>query len=211
LRRIRRGCYEKLPKRPYPRWIVRVLVVYGSTSGGTAGLAQMVAEAFVAQGILADLGDAADVDEIDGYDVVVIGGALYNGRWQLDATEFVERHTAKLRLRAVWMFSSGPLDSSASTGALAPVPEVQNLAKVADARGHMTFGGYLAKPRGGFLGAALAWGKPGDYRDPEQVSEWVRRIVGRIRAGTGGLGLPDLADTAKRVASKEQADPEHFR
>jgi menaquinone-dependent protoporphyrinogen oxidase len=189
---------------------LRVLVVYGSTNGGTAGLAQMVAEAFVAQGIVADLGDAADVDEVDGYDVVVIGGALYNGRWQLDATEFVERHTAELRRRAVWMFSSGPLDGSASSGSLAPVLEVQNLARVADARGHMTFGGYLAKPRGGFLGAALAWGKPGDYRDPEQVQEWVRRIAGRLRAGTGGLGLPDLADTAKRVASKQQVEDAAF-
>ncbi|HTV03264.1 MAG TPA: flavodoxin domain-containing protein, partial [Luteitalea sp.] len=60
---------------------MQVLVVYGSEHGGTAGLGRMIAEAFVARGIPTDVGDAADVDDLSPYDVVVLGGALYHDRW----------------------------------------------------------------------------------------------------------------------------------
>jgi menaquinone-dependent protoporphyrinogen oxidase len=182
---------------------VRVLVVYGSSHGGTAGLASMVAEAFVALDLSADLGDAADVDDLDGYDAVVVGGALYDGRWHADAREFVERNAASLQQRAVWLFSSGPLNDSARSGALAPVIGVQELARTVEARGHMTFGGRLDKPRGGFLGSMLAWGPPGDYRDGGQVTEWVRRIAARLKSQESTT-LPDLADTSQRVAYRAQ-------
>jgi menaquinone-dependent protoporphyrinogen oxidase len=182
---------------------MRVLVVYGSMHGGTAGLAQMVAEALVDYDILADIGDAAEVDGVDAYDAVVIGGALYDGRWHRDATDFVERNASALRGRPVWLFSSGPLSPTARSGAIAPVPSVLDLANAIDARGHMTFGGRLAKPRGGFLGSMLAWGPPGDYRDGEQVTEWVRRIVARLKAHEA-TALPDLADTSHRVAARTQ-------
>jgi menaquinone-dependent protoporphyrinogen oxidase len=182
---------------------VRVLVVYGSMHGGTAGLAQMVAEALVEHNILADIGDAADVDPVDGYDAVIVGGALYDGRWHQDATDFVERNASWLRSRPVWFFSSGPLSATARSGSIAPVPHVLDLANAIDARGHMTFGGRLAKPRGGFLGSMLAWGPPGDYRDGEQVTEWVRRIVARLKVHENTT-LPDLADTAQRVTARAQ-------
>ena len=57
----------------------------------------------------------------------------------------------------------------------------------------MTFGGVLERRQAGFLGSLLAWGKPGDYRDPEHVAEWVGQIVVQLRmprtpapAPTGG-------------------------
>jgi menaquinone-dependent protoporphyrinogen oxidase len=159
---------------------VRVLVVYGSSRGGTAGLAHMVAEAFVARGILADVGDSADVDDVSDYDSVILGGALYNGRWHQDASWFVERNLESLRQLPVWFFSSGPLDDSARSGSIAPIDQVQDLARRADIRGHMTFGGVLEKRPSRFLSALLAWGKPGDFRDRQQVDEWVERIIVRL-------------------------------
>jgi menaquinone-dependent protoporphyrinogen oxidase len=159
---------------------VRVLVVYGSSRGGTAGLAHMVAEAFVARGILTDVGDSADVDDVSDYDSVILGGALYNGRWHQDASWFVERNLESLRALPVWFFSSGPLDDSARSGAIAPIDQVQDLARRADIRGHMTFGGVLEKRPSRFLSALMAWGKPGDFRDRQHVDEWVERIINRL-------------------------------
>lgn len=182
---------------------MRVLVVYGSSRGGTAGLAQMVAEAFVAQGVLADIGDAADIDDIADYDAVVLGGALYNGRWHSDATWFVERNLDALRQAQVWFFSSGPLDDSARSGALAPVEQVQDLARRADIRGHMTFGGVLEKRASRWLSSLLAWGRPGDFRDRQHVDEWVGRIVTRLGEPQPEITVPatneSVAPPPKRV------------
>jgi menaquinone-dependent protoporphyrinogen oxidase len=181
---------------------VRVLVVYGSSRGGTAGLAHMVAEAFVARGILADIGDATDIDAIEDYDAVVLGGALYHGRWHKDASWFVERNLAALRARSVWFFSSGPLDDSARSGSLAPVTQVQELARRADIRGHMTFGGILEERSSGFLSSLLAWGKPGDFRDRQHVEEWVERIIARLDTpGRTATLFDDSVATPERGAN----------
>jgi menaquinone-dependent protoporphyrinogen oxidase len=162
----------------------------------------MIAEAFVKHGILADIGDANEVDAFEDYDGVIVGGALYNGRWHADATWFVERNLEELRAERVWFFSSGPLDTSARSGSLAPVAQVQELARRADIRGHMTFGGLLEPRSTGFMSLLLAWGKPGDYRDPQQVEEWVERIVGRLGEPRTSITLPDLDGASERVRTR---------
>jgi menaquinone-dependent protoporphyrinogen oxidase len=181
---------------------LRVLVVYGSSRGGTAGLAQMVAEALAAHGIDADVGDATGIDEIDAYDAVIVGGALYHGRWHADATWFVERNFDRLRAINVWFFSSGPLDDTARSGSLAPVGQVQDLARRADIRSHMTFGGMFEAKSTGLLASLLAWGKPGDFRDPQHVTEWVEHIVARLGEPRTTVVLPELEPEAGGVASR---------
>jgi menaquinone-dependent protoporphyrinogen oxidase len=160
---------------------VRVLVAHGSEHGGTAGLGRMIAEAFVARGIPADVGDAAEVDDLSLYDVVVLGGALYNDRWHPDAREFAERNASTLSAMPVWLFSTGPLDDSARLGAIAPVEGVRRLANRLDVNGHMTFGGVLRAEDTTYLDR-IRRRRPGDYRSREQVEEWVVRILARLAA-----------------------------
>lgn len=158
---------------------VRMLVVYGSARGGTAGLAHMVADALSRHQIRTDVRRASDVRSIEEYDAIVVGGALYNNRWHPDAVVFVGRRRAALRELPVWFFSSGPLDDSARSGALAPVPQVTTLAREIDIRGHMTFGGVLTNRPTGLLGR-FAWGPEGDFRDRHQVAEWAERIAAEL-------------------------------
>jgi menaquinone-dependent protoporphyrinogen oxidase len=162
----------------------------------------MIAEAFVAHGLDTDIGAANAVDEIEVYDAIVVGGALYNDRWHQDATDFVDRNLPELRERRVWFFSSGPLDESARSGSLAPVRQVGELARRADIRGHMTFGGYLAGKGGRRLSSLLSWGKPGDFRDPQQVTEWVEHIVGRLDEPRSTIVLPDAEDSDAGLTSR---------
>jgi menaquinone-dependent protoporphyrinogen oxidase len=159
---------------------MRVVVLHGSTHGGTAGLGRMIAEAFTRRDISADVGSAADVDDLSGYDAVVVGGALYFDRWHHDAREFVRRNEQTLRGMPVWFFSSGPLDDSARGGAIAPVAQVLRLARAVEIRGHMTFGGCLDRATIGFRDAVWAHGRKGDYRDADQVAEWVYRIAAAL-------------------------------
>ena len=153
-----------------------VLVVYGSKRGGTAELARMVGKAFAEHGWSVEVRPATDVTTVTGADAVIVGGALYMNRWHRDAVRFVKRHAAALRELPVWFFSSGPLDDSARAGDVAPVRQVQALAASIEIKGHMTFGGRLLPDAKGFVAARMAKTYAGDWRDPQQVREWVHQI-----------------------------------
>jgi menaquinone-dependent protoporphyrinogen oxidase len=166
---------------------MRALVVHGSKRGGTAGLAEMVGQAFREAGHDADVRPGSErVDDLSAYDVVVIGGALYANRWQKDARRFVRRHAEQLRHRPVWLFSSGPLDDSAEQGEIAPTAQVAKMMVSLGARGHETFGGSLAPDAHGFPASAMAKTHAGDFRDPEHVRRWVRGIAEELGAGPTG-------------------------
>ena len=155
----------------------RALVVFGSKSGGTAGLAQMVGAELQHHGWEVVVQDAAQPAELRGVDLVIIGGALYFNRWHRAARSFARRREPALRTIPVWLFSSGPLDESATSGDIAAVPQVQAIARRLEAHGHMTFGGRLTADAKGIGARALAKKYAGDYRDPGQVRDWVGHIV----------------------------------
>ena len=54
---------------------MRVLVVYGSKRGGTAGLAETIGEALVAEGLTADVRSARMPGSPTDYDAVIVAGA----------------------------------------------------------------------------------------------------------------------------------------
>jgi menaquinone-dependent protoporphyrinogen oxidase len=155
---------------------MRALIVYGTRNGGTAGLAHMIGTAFEREGWQVQIADAADAPGIGDVDLVVVGGGLYVGRWVPSVRHWVRRHTATLKLVPVWFFSSGPLDDSAAAGDMAPAPSVAKLAREVEVHGHMTFGGYLDKQPRGFIARQMARRNSGDWRDPDQVAEWVHLI-----------------------------------
>jgi menaquinone-dependent protoporphyrinogen oxidase len=154
----------------------RALVVFGSKNGGTAGLARMVGSELSRNGWTVIVQDAEQPADFRDIDLVVIGGALYENRWHKAARTFVRKNEKVLRDLPVFLFSSGPLDHSARSGDIAAVPQVQELARRIEARGHMTFGGVLTADAHGWFAHAMAKKFAGDYRDPEQVADWVRQI-----------------------------------
>jgi menaquinone-dependent protoporphyrinogen oxidase len=155
---------------------MKVLVVFGSERGGTAGLARMIGTAFQRRGWTAEVRDAIVPGRVDA-DLVVVGGALYMNRWHSSARRFVRDHERELREAPVWLFSSGPLDDSARAGDIAPVAQVQAIASRLEAHGHMTFGGRLeARPKG-MLARQMAKKMAGDWRDPMHCDEWVEQIL----------------------------------
>ena len=160
-----------------------VLVTYGSTRGGTEELAQTVADALRQEGLAVDVVPARAVRGVGGYDAVVVGGALYAFHWHRDARRFVKRHTAELRRRPTYFFSSGPLDDSAVQGGIPPVKGVDALMRRVGARGHATFGGRLSPEAKGFPASAMAKKHAGDWRDPDQVRTWAGAIAPQLRAG----------------------------
>jgi menaquinone-dependent protoporphyrinogen oxidase len=164
---------------------MNILVAYGSKNGSTAEIADMIVAALQAAGLPAQARAAADVRSVAEFDAVVLGGALYSGHWHRDARTFVRRHSAALRGRPVWLFSSGPLDDSADTGELPPVAQVAKAFESLGAIEHVTFGGRLTGDAGGFIARAMVRnGKGGDFRNPERIADWAQAIAARLRTGT---------------------------
>ena len=159
-----------------------VLVAYGSKRGGTEGLANMVADDLRAEGLAVDVRPARRAGRIADYDTVIVGGALYAAHWHRDARRFVKRNTDDLRHRRVYLFSSGPLDGSASEKDIPPVKGVAALMERVGAREHVTFGGRLTPDAKGFPAGAMARNHAGDWRDPTQVEAWTHHLAAEIRS-----------------------------
>ncbi|MEU1571264.1 flavodoxin domain-containing protein [Streptomyces collinus] len=158
-----------------------VLVAYGTTNGSTARIAEAIAEVLRKDGLTAEARPARSVDSVTSYDAVVVGGGLYAGRWQKDARRFVRRHRLALAERPLWLFSSGPLDASASERDIPPVPGVKKTMDRLDAREHVTFGGCLEEGAKGWVARMiLRSGKGGDFRDFTAIEVWAARIGAQL-------------------------------
>jgi menaquinone-dependent protoporphyrinogen oxidase len=164
-----------------------VLVAYGSKRGGTAEIAQWIGDALRNAGLRVEVRAARTVLNVDAYDVVVLGGALYMGRWHKDAGKFVRRHARALCERQVWLFGSGPLDLSAEQEPLAQVSGTDAIVPAVDrieARGYTVFGGRLSSDARGFPASAMAKKMAGDYRNEARVRTWADGIAADVAAAT---------------------------
>ncbi|MFI7341263.1 flavodoxin domain-containing protein [Streptomyces sp. NPDC050085] len=156
----------------------RALVAYGTKNGSTQEIAEAIGDALRAHGMEAEVRAASEVRGVSPYDVVVLGGALYRGRWHSDAVRFVHRHGAALSKRTVWLFSSGPLDASAGEREILPVRGARRALVRLDAREHVTFGGRLeAGARGRMARMIVQSGRGGDFRDFARIAAWATKIA----------------------------------
>jgi menaquinone-dependent protoporphyrinogen oxidase len=161
----------------------KVLAAYGSTNGSTRGIAETVAGVLRTAGLTAEVLPARSVTEPASYEAVVVGGALYAGRWHKDARRFVRRHRGALAERPVWFFSSGPLDSTASERDIPPVPGVRRVMARLDVRAHATFGGCLTEGAEGRIARMiLRNGEGGDFRDSAAIENWAAGVARELGA-----------------------------
>ncbi len=165
-----------------------VLIAFGSKMGGTAGIAEMLTETLRSNGLDVDVRAAGDVGDVRAYEAVIVGGALYASRWHKDARQFVRRRRAELSERPVWLFSSGPLDASATEAEIPPVRHTRAAMDRIGARGHITFGGRLSADAKGFPASSMAKERAGDWRDPAHIAGWANGIAAELRSE--GPGRP---------------------
>jgi len=155
------------------------LVAYATKMGGTKGIADVVADELRARGLHVDVALAGGVEDVDAYQVVVLGSALYMRRWRPEAVRFLRRNAEQLRGRTVALFQSGPCGADAAEPDQPEPANVARLRAAIDADPPVTFGGVLdpATARG-FLARRMAQGElAGDFRDMTSVRRWAAGIV----------------------------------
>lgn len=161
---------------------MRVLVAVASRHGGTQEIGAVLADVLREAGHDVDEAEPGDVALIDPYEAVVLGSAVYNGRWLPEARELAQRAATPLSRRPVWLLSSGlaaTLPASVATSST----EMRDLAERIAARGHRKFAGRLNRSVLSFAERtiiAAARGRDGDYRDLDAVREWARTIVAEL-------------------------------
>ena len=155
---------------------MRVLITYGSRMGGTAGIAKRLGFELGVDEDLVVVANAGAMPSPEIYDAVIIGGAVYEGRWHRQARRYVRRYRRLLGSKLVWLFESGPLDDSA-LGHLEPSHDVAKAMELVGAVGHMTFGGRLEPDASWPAARKMARRISGDWRDPNHISQWARQIA----------------------------------
>jgi len=89
--------------------MTKVLVAYASKHHSTAEIAIAIGEVLKQFNHLeVDIRAIETVDYLTGYDVAVLGSAVYAGNWRPVATSFLSLHVEELAKIPVWLFSSGP-------------------------------------------------------------------------------------------------------
>jgi menaquinone-dependent protoporphyrinogen oxidase len=167
----------------------RVLVTAASRHGSTHEIASAIARSLTegaagrSVGLTASAMPAENRPDPSGFDAVVLGSAVYAGSWLTAAKDLVTAHTAALRARPLWLFSSGPIGDP-------PFPpdepsDAGTFAQMLDARGHRVFPGRLDKARLSFGERAMvtAMRAPvGDFRDWDAVAAWAEAVAADLAA-----------------------------
>lgn len=163
---------------------MRVLVIVASKHGATAEIATALSDGLARRGIETKVEDAAKVSDLAGYDAVLLGSAVYAGRWMKSARELVELRAEELATQPVWLFSSGPVGEP-----LRPTEDPVDVATVAAAiptRGHRVFPGKLDKSKLGLAEKALVMSlrvPEGDYRNWDEIAAWADEIADALGQG----------------------------
>ena len=165
---------------------IRVLIAFASKHGSTAEIAGHIGYLLADAGMIADVIPAADVLSLDGYDAVIVGSAVYTGRWRPEATKFLERFAAEMVDRPVWLFSSGPTGHGDPVELLDGWELPNQQADVIDRiqpRETALFHGALDRKKLNFLEkwmVKLVNAPTGDFRDWDQIEAWAEQIAHQL-------------------------------
>lgn len=168
----------------------RILVAYASRTGSTGRVAEAIAEVLCADGAAVDVRLAKEVADISSYRAVIVGSAIYMGRWMSDAVKFVERHKDALSHLPVAYFlvcltlkddteENRRLVRSYLDPVMEKTPQVQPL-DIGLFAGRMDYSKLSFFYR---LIAKTIDAPEGDYRDWQAIQAWAGKVNGELSQG----------------------------
>ncbi len=171
-----------------------VLVAFASKHGATAEIAQAIGDALQATGLRVDVQPAHSVRSLAPYRAVILGSAVYAGRWRREALRLLRR--PDLKGREVWLFSSGPVgedpDDPAQAERWTKPAAVQTAAAAIGAHEVRVFGGRVAEDAG-FIRKKMARTMPAelrDRRDWQEITAWAQVIAGALTGPAAVVYVP---------------------
>jgi menaquinone-dependent protoporphyrinogen oxidase len=164
-----------------------ILVTYASKYGSTKEIAEKIGEVLCQAGLQVDVFPVDGTLDITLYKAVILGSAVYIGKWQNEAVDFLKANEKILAKQPVWIFSSGP------TGDGDPVELVEGqrlpaaLQPVADRihpRDIAVFHGFINPDKINFIEnwsiKSLVKKPFGDFRDWAAITAWAASIAATL-------------------------------
>lgn len=167
----------------------RVLVAYGTKYGATAGIAEKIGQVLREAGLAVDVKPAGQAGDPAAYGAVVLGSAVYIGRWRKEAARYLKTHEAALAQRPVWLFNSGPLGQGNAAEQAGELGFPKSLRPIADriaVRDVAVFFGAVDLDR---LNPLERWmlknvkSPSGDFRDWDAIAAWAAGIAAALKEG----------------------------
>jgi menaquinone-dependent protoporphyrinogen oxidase len=172
---------------------MKLLVSTASRHGSTAEIGDALARVLDERGFEVDRVAPDDVLELNPYDGVVLGSAVYLGRWLKPATGLVHRLADQLSRRPVWLFSSGPTGPADAVVDPASLPDLTDVVARTGALDQRLFGGTVDIDDLGpverlMLRAAHA--PTMDVRDWDAIRRWGLTIADTLDGRSADTLLP---------------------
>ena len=161
---------------------MRILVSTASKHGSTGEVARRIAATLRAglPAAVVDVLPAGEVGETTSYDAVVLGSAVYMGRWLAQARSLAGRFAVHPP-RPVWLFSIGPIGDPPRP--LEDPADIGDILSTTGAREHRLFAGRLDRRRLGFGEKAVVRAlrvADGDFRDWHAIDAWGAQIAATL-------------------------------
>ena len=162
---------------------IQVLVAYATKYGTTAEIADKIGQVLRHAGLRTEVLPVDSVSDLTPYEAVVLGSAVYIGKWRKEAVKFLQANEKALAERQVWLFSSGP------TGEGEPVafmkgkrfPEaLQPIADRIQPCGIAVFHGNVNMKKLNFIEKWMVKNVKtpvGDFRDWNAITSWATAIA----------------------------------
>ena len=146
-----------------------VLVAYATKRGSTREVAADVARVIRQSGAEVDISPAREVKSLERYRAVVLGGALYMGRWHKDARKLLKRYRVELAALPVAVFAMGPKSNEPEALAGAGAELARALEAVPEVHPFST----------AVFGGVFSFGKKHavDARDWKAIENWAEEVV----------------------------------
>ena len=161
-----------------------ILVTYASKYGATREIALKIGEVLRQAGLQVDVFPVDGTLDITPYRAIILGSAVYVGKWQNEAVEFLRSSEKILASRLIWLFSSGPTGEGDAVELVEGVRLPAALQPVADRiqpRDIADFHGFINPDKINFI---EKWSikslvkKPfGDFRNWDAIVAWATAIA----------------------------------
>ncbi|MBA4417916.1 MAG: flavodoxin [Syntrophus sp. (in: bacteria)] len=162
----------------------RVLIAYASKYGSTGGVADAIGKELCSKGVAADVVLIKNANNISSYQGVIIGSAIYMGKWMSEAVDFVKENKDILCKVPVAYFLVGmtlarPTEENRAKALsymdpiLKAVPEIKPV-------GIGTFAGTMDYNNLSWINKKILKSKgtpEGDFRDWNEIRAWAREPV----------------------------------
>lgn len=164
---------------------MKVLVVYGTKSGCTAGVAEQIGRTLAEKGLSVDVASADDAAEADGHDAVVVGSGVRAGTWHQAARTWVADNATALKSRPTAFYTCGLMITEGAE----KFDEVRGYTdKVIEETGIIPvdiglFAGWNEPKSFSFIerGVMKMMKAPqGDFRDMGAIAAWTESIAPRL-------------------------------